>query len=368
MNALPCSSFGIGVATIDGRPAGSLNDDRRLVRAKEGIAVAAVDAAVVPHRIHRRIGLLDQQLVQTARPGAVGIAEEVARRRVVDEQRRVVHVAVDAPRVVLRHLPLAAAQRRQRFELSVPPAQVPDVLGRVDHVVHRPEQAVGVVLDAAVRVAVGVDDEVLGVGLEVAVGVFHQPQVRRLADEHAVIEHLQGARHRQLVGEHGLLVHRAVAVRVFQHADPVERLARVPPGRVGQEGQHLEHPQPAVRDRSPSGSATRSSVPRRRARREIPAAWRRSSSPLRETTRWTSPSASWRAARCSPAPWRCLAPRSRPRARRRQLRRARRRGVCDSCLSIEPPRPASRSPAVPTPSACPARDPVRAGLSRRLYQ
>ena len=82
--------------------------------AKERIAVAAVDAAVVPHRIHRGVRLLDQQLVEAARPGGVGIAEEVARRRVVDEQRRVVHVAIDAPGIVLRHLPLAAAQRRQR--------------------------------------------------------------------------------------------------------------------------------------------------------------------------------------------------------------------------------------------------------------
>ena len=62
-----------------------------------------------------------------------------------------------------------------------------------------------------------------------------------------MIEHLQRARHRQLVGEHRLLVHLAVAVGVLEDADAVERLLRVPAGRVRQEGQHLEHPQPAVR-------------------------------------------------------------------------------------------------------------------------
>ena len=167
--------FGIGVATIDHRSAGALNDDRRLVGAEEGITVASVDAAVVSHRKHRGICLLNQQLVQAACPGAVGIAEVVARRSVVDKQRRIVHVAVDAARVILRDQPLPAAEGRQRLELPVAPAQVPDVLGRVHDVVHRPVQAVGVVLDAAVRVAVGGDDLVLGVGLEVTVRVLHQP-------------------------------------------------------------------------------------------------------------------------------------------------------------------------------------------------
>ena len=48
------------------------------------------------------------------------------------------------------------------------------------------------------------------------------------------------------VGEHGLLVHHAVAVGVFQHADAIERLLRIAPGHVGQERRHLDHPQAAV--------------------------------------------------------------------------------------------------------------------------
>ena len=68
---------------------------------KNGIAVAAVDAAVVSHGIHGGILLLDQQLVEAARPRAIRVAEEVARRRVVDKERRVVDVAIDAPRVIL---------------------------------------------------------------------------------------------------------------------------------------------------------------------------------------------------------------------------------------------------------------------------
>ena len=131
----------------------------------------------------------------------------------------------------------------------------------------------------AAGAAVVVADEILGVGLEIAVGVLHQPQVRRLADEHALIEHLERARQHQLVGEHRALVHHAVAVRVFEDGDVVDRLARIRAVRLRHEARHLEHPHAARRRRSRSRSDRPRAAPSRPARRDSRAAGRRSSAP-----------------------------------------------------------------------------------------
>ena len=66
-------------------------------------------------------------------------------------------------------------------------------------------------------------DELLGVGLQIAVGVAREPEVRRLGDEHAAVEHLQRARQHEAVEEDRLLVHLAVAVRVLEHDDAAGR-------------------------------------------------------------------------------------------------------------------------------------------------
>ena len=147
-------------------------------------------------------------------------------------------------------------------------------------------------LDAAVRVAVGVDDHVLGVGLEVAVGVLHQPQVRRLSDRarraRAPSARAASAACRRTPSSCPSCRRR----RVFEDADAIDGLPRVP-ARTCRAGRSASRAPRAGRPhRTPSGSATRSSAPMRRARRGIPAAARRSSSPLRETTRWPSPSVS----------------------------------------------------------------------------
>ena len=124
---------------------------------------------------------------------------------------------------------------------------MPVVFGRVDRVVEPPEQAVRVVLDTGLAAAVGIADELLRVGLEIAVGVLHQPQVRWLSDQDAVVGHLDRSRQHQLVREHGPLVHDAVAILIFQDDNVVDRLARVHRVRFGHEPGHLENPQPPVR-------------------------------------------------------------------------------------------------------------------------
>ena len=97
-------------------------------------------------------------------------------------------------------------------------------LRRIHPVVHRPEQPVRVVLDVGVATAVRVGDQFPAVHLEITVRVAHQPEVRRLPDQHAVIENLQRTSQHQAIGEHRALVHLAVGVRVLEDDDPAERL------------------------------------------------------------------------------------------------------------------------------------------------
>ncbi len=101
-------------------------------------------------------------------------------------------------------------------------------------------------LDVGVEPAVGVGDQFLGVGAQVAVGVASQPEVGRFADEHAAIEHLQRSRQYQLVEEDRLLVHLPVVIEIFEDADASERLALAGRGDVAHVAEHLDDPQPAV--------------------------------------------------------------------------------------------------------------------------
>ena len=92
-----------------------------------------------------------------------------------------------------------------------------------------------------------IGDELLAVGVKIAVGVAGEPQVGRFGDEHAAIEDLQRARQDQLVEEDGLLVHLAVAVAIFEHADAAERLVLGRCGDVLHIADHLDDPEPALR-------------------------------------------------------------------------------------------------------------------------
>jgi hypothetical protein len=59
------------------------------------------------------------------------------------------------------------------------------------------------------------EDHVFLIGHVIAVGVFHEPEVRRSADVYAAIADLDGGRKVEAVGEDGDLVGAAVAVGVF---------------------------------------------------------------------------------------------------------------------------------------------------------
>jgi hypothetical protein len=102
------------------------------------------------------------------------------------------------------------------------------------------------VLDVRVETAIRVGDELLRVGLEVAVGVLHQPEIRRLANQDTMIEHRQRARKNESVREDRPLVHRAVVVGVFEDDDSTDRI--VLPGRldVVHITRHLDDPEAAV--------------------------------------------------------------------------------------------------------------------------
>ena len=207
---------GKAIAAIDrGRADGGVRGEPAVGAEHAGL-VAAVDARRRPRPARPTFTSLfvaAQGLVAAARSQQARVPREVRRRNQIDVQDRLVRVAVDPSGIVLRCAPLAARERLAHLERPLLQPQVDVGLGRVHPVVERPEQAVRVVLDVGVEPPVGVGDELLGVGAQVAVGVAGEPEVGRLADEHAAIEHLQRPRQNQLVEEDRLLVHLPVVVR-----------------------------------------------------------------------------------------------------------------------------------------------------------
>ena len=115
-------------------------------------------------------------------------------------------------------------------------------------VVETPTQRVRVSLDAAVAAPMVGADLLLRVHPQIAVGVFHQPEVWRFVDEDAVVERLHGTPLHEPIGKDSALVHLAVVIRVFQHADPAHRLqVRFRVGEIAHVFRILDHPEAAVR-------------------------------------------------------------------------------------------------------------------------
>ena len=85
-----------------------------------------------------------------------------------------------------------------------------------------------------------------GVGLQVAVGVLGENQLRRRDHQHAAVEHFDGARHDEAVEEHGALVDLAVIVGVLEHRDVGDGRVLPLACEIRHEPAHLDHPQAAV--------------------------------------------------------------------------------------------------------------------------
>jgi hypothetical protein len=105
-------------------------------------------------------------------------------------QHGLVRIPVNPPRVVVGYAPFTAGKRLLHLELAVLEAQQNVAFRRVHPVVETPVESVCVLLDPCLAAAIGVGHQLLLVHLEVAVGVLHQPDVRRLGDKHAGIEDL----------------------------------------------------------------------------------------------------------------------------------------------------------------------------------
>ena len=76
---------------------------------------------------------------------------------------------------------------------------------------------------------------------------MHQPDVRRLADEHAASSTLNARGKHQAVSKDGPLVHRPVAIRVFEDDDAADGIELGSgPVRLRHEARHFDRPQPPV--------------------------------------------------------------------------------------------------------------------------
>ena len=99
---------------------------------------------------------------------------------------------------------------------------------------------------AELRVLLGEAGEpgFINIGPAVAVGVFHVGEPARERDEDAPLPRLQARDKQQLVGKRRGRFEAAIAIAVFQHANPRQRLAarRIAERIIA----HLDDPHPAI--------------------------------------------------------------------------------------------------------------------------
>ena len=235
------------IAAIDDGRADGRELREGTVGTVDACLVRAVGARIRPNGPDDVDCLVAELFVAAARPCQIGIARVVRRRHKVHMQRFFVRIPVDPPGIVVGHAPLAPDQRVADVE---PPPLEPEVnvaVGRMDPVVESPVEIVRVFLDATLTTAVPVRHELAAVGMEVAVGVVHQPQVWRLPDQHAVFQHLESPCEHETVGEDGPLVHGAVMIGVFEHHHSADRVhVRFRRDERLDESWHLDDPDAAV--------------------------------------------------------------------------------------------------------------------------
>ena len=181
--------------------------------------------------------------------------------RRLEVDRAALAAGVDEPHlavVVLGQAPLAAVRRRRLLQhLALRrPAQAERVVGAVDPVVHRPDEAARLVLEVLADAPGALVEQLLLVGDAVVVGVgvlVDLVGVRLHRQDGVAIERRDEARRGHVVDEHGVAVVDAVTLRALVHADAAGPLLLGGGVRVEHVAAQLgdEHPPVAVeRDRA----------------------------------------------------------------------------------------------------------------------
>ena len=216
------------VAPIHGWRAGGGVGRERAIRPQDALLIGAVGSRCLMGRpdVVDVAGRILERLVTAASPKQGWVAGEVRRGHQVHVQHGFVVVPIDAAGVVLRRAPLSARERSLYLERAIDVSQHHVGAGtrHVDAIVEPPQQGIGVHLDVGLAAPIGCGDKVFPVASEIAIRVAHQPDVRGLAHEHALLEDLHRQRLDQAVGEHRAPVHGAIAVRVLEHDDAADGL------------------------------------------------------------------------------------------------------------------------------------------------
>ena len=206
--------------------------------------VAAVDAG--GDAAWRNVEIGRRDLDVRARGREVGVAAQILRGDQIDTERIAVAVVEQAAAVILRDAPLPAHDGRLAGETSLALITEAGIeICRVNPVVHRPHQAVGIVL-GVVDIAVILRDLDLLVRPTITVGVAAEPKMRRLGDEHAVSDQRHRAGQHQSIHEYAALVVATVTVGVLEHRDHADGFALVLAVGIGHEAAHLQHPESAI--------------------------------------------------------------------------------------------------------------------------
>ncbi len=166
----------------------------------------------------------------------------VARNQVAAKELGV-DVVDQAAEVVLRHAPLAAAERDITYPAPTGPSQANPFLGVVDPVIEGRHEAIESMFGIAG--IVGADESLL-VALQVPGAITAQPDLALGGHEQAIHGPAEPARQNQAFEENRPFIHDAIAVRVFEHGDRPYGIFLAFAFYIGHEPAHLAHPDAAV--------------------------------------------------------------------------------------------------------------------------
>ena len=233
------------IAAIDQWPARSREIGEGEIVTQLAAAVTAIDSRVDPNRPGRLI--FYRLNVQARRTAVIRVAAQIIVRRQITAQLLRIGVIKEPAKVILRNAPLPAQRRRLALPVAVGVTKPGPIIGAVNPIIQRPEQAVGIVLDvpdAAGKVIVGDFD--FFVRLAVAIGVTTKPQVRHFGNQRPIPDERYCARQHQAILKDRALVHATIPVSVLEDDHVADRLIFARARQVRHEATHLDHPNPAV--------------------------------------------------------------------------------------------------------------------------